>query len=267
MTTVAPRSTSSKTAIPRSSTTKVTTLSRTITRTETKTTLTASKTKTKTSKTTSRPGTTKTFTNAKGTTQTTATTTTRLCETPDVEPGHYALQAAINSTDDGGVVCLKEGTFTNALVAYNPPIAHIMKNITIIGAGPGKTIIDGQSKHLGFLIGFGDYTSAIAVTISQLTVQSTRHNIWGNGVMIYGRSGMRVTISDVVFRNCTRTAAIRQASLKNGLPFTRLERVNITGGATASNGFPGAYYGDGETVMVDSWVDGRGLLHARSNFS
>ena len=58
---------------------------------------------------------------------------------------HDALQDAINRIGPGGTIRMTEGTFKGTVVIDKP--------LNIVGAGIGRTIVDGDNKDTVFTIG------------------------------------------------------------------------------------------------------------------
>ncbi len=99
----------------------------------------------------------------------TASAGLRAQEPPTIQvPVGQSIQAAINAAPAGAVIEVAEGTFTETLV--------ISKSLTLKGAGPGKTILDGR-------LGVAARRPTIRVnntekvTITGFTIQDGRRNI------------------------------------------------------------------------------------------
>jgi hypothetical protein len=118
--------------------------------------------------------------------------------------------------------------------------------ITIQGAGPGRTILDGNANDSAMTI-----SSGTPVAIRGLTIENARNPNSGGGILIVG-SG-QVTLTDVVITRSTAGAAGGAISNQGG-PL-RLERVTLSDNAAVFGG--GGLSSSGpETTLVNVTVSG-----------
>ncbi|MFM8594535.1 MAG: nitrous oxide reductase family maturation protein NosD, partial [Chloroflexota bacterium] len=181
----------------------------------------------------------------------TATATPAATATPDacLAPGVDVLQAAIDAATSGDVICLRAGTFTASSGNY---LAVITKNLTIIGASEATTILDGGSQQSGIRIGSTDYSSAITVSISDLSIQNGMSYHGASGIYVFGRSGMTVTLTDVTVKDGTHGSGIWLDEGPNGqltATFTRVTATNNDGRPNAGRG--GGIHAYGNLTMVN----------------
>ena len=105
---------------------------------------------------------------------------------------YSTIQAAVDAANPGDIIKVAEGTYTENV--------NIDKSLTIIGAGAGKTIVDGNQAGSVFTIGAS--SPNIDVTLSSMTIihgsGTTEYGVtYGGGVLNFG--GLMVegcTISD-----------------------------------------------------------------------
>ncbi|MFM9107580.1 MAG: hypothetical protein ACKOWF_12875, partial [Chloroflexota bacterium] len=187
----------------------------------------------------------------------TATPTVVPTPTPNpacVVPGDGTLQAAIDNAPDGATVCLQAGTFSTTSASY---VAVITKNLTLVGEGKARTFIDGNDtfgptpSYAGIQIGAANYSSQITVNISDLTVRNARAKD-GGAVLIYGRSGMSVSMTDVTIKDCVNGSGIAQFTGANGKLTATFTRVSVTGNTTdPSTTRGGGMYLSGTVTLTD----------------
>lgn len=134
------------------------------------------------------------------------------------------IQSAIDAAPDGGKVCIQAGTYTASSGKY---IASIRKNLTLEGADQATVLLDGQGSRCGLEIGATDYSSAITVSISNLTVKSSSGGD-GSGVYVYGISGMTVTMTDVTVKDGSGVNGVTVAATTTR-PVFNATRVTMTG--------------------------------------
>jgi hypothetical protein len=85
------------------------------------------------------------------------------------------LQAAINAAADGDTITLCPGTWVV------PAMLKIGKPLTLVGAGAGKTILDGDGQHRVLAI-----TANVPVTLQALTITRGTDNFGGGGIHSIG---------------------------------------------------------------------------------
>jgi hypothetical protein len=170
------------------------------------------------------------------------------------------LQDQINAISPGGTVYLKEGVYRGT--------AAIDKPVNIIGAGSGRTIVDGDNKESVFTIGKTD--SNIDVKLTGMTIQGGQ-NIFGGGIYnsgrlavkdstitknaaemgggVYGSAGI-LTLDNCQITQNEATAFGRGVSGYKGP--TTIHACSIKGNIALNGG--GIYEEEGELVVADSSV-------------
>lgn len=78
----------------------------------------------------------------------------------------------------------------------------ITRNLSVRGDDEATVILDGLSVRSGFQVGAGNYSSAITVSISNLTIQNSGGGD-GGAIYAFGNSGMTVNMTDVTVKNST----------------------------------------------------------------
>ena len=100
----------------------------------------------------------------------------------------------------------------------------VRKSLQIVGAGPGKTIVDGQQRGSGFFVAF---SSSANVTVADMTVRNGTGNPDGGG--IYHCAGT-MTIDDVVIEgnNVSPTIADGYGGAMYNCPGSNLTIIDST---------------------------------------
>lgn len=120
----------------------------------------------------------------------------RAQEPPTIQvPAGQSIQAAINAAPAGAVIEVAEGTFTETLA--------ISKSLTLKGAGPGKTILDGRlgvpARRPTIRV-----NNTSKVTITGFTIQDGRRNIEVDNaqeVLVVNNHILRGIRQNVLFNN------------------------------------------------------------------
>jgi hypothetical protein len=159
------------------------------------------------------------------------------------------IQSAIDAAPAGGQVCIQAGTYTTNTGSY---FGTITKNLTIEGADEATTILDGQTTRSGFEIGTDDYTSAITVTISNLTIQNSGGGD-GGGVYAWGNTGMTVDMTDVTVKNGTGVTGIYMDgnNYGTGPAFTGIRVTSDGNDIRPNNGRGGGFITYGIATLTD----------------
>lgn len=135
-----------------------------------------------------------------------------------------SIQAAINAAPAGAIIEVAEGTFTETLA--------ISKSLTLKGAGPGKTILDGR-------LGVAARRPTIRVsgtqkvTITGFTIQDGRRNIEVDNaqeVVVVGNQILRGVRQNILYNN-KATGEIRE----NEILDARLEEPGLGRGINVVN--------------------------------
>ena len=172
-----------------------------------------------------------------------------------------------NSNPGTDEIILPAGTYTLKIAGIDPPesASHgdldIFDSVTITGAGPDKTIIDGKDLNDRiFHLPYDGYGPRINVLISNLTIQNgkltaTDANVGGGGI----HNRQTLTLNNVVVRNNSVAGAggggiqsDHELTLKNVV--VRGNRVDEVGDTDRRNG--GGILNNGSMVMTDSIVAG-----------
>ena len=171
-----------------------------------------------------------------------------------------SLQSAINA---GGTICLKEGVYRQTVT--------IDKSVTIVGAGPGKTFVEGDKK--GSVSTIGKTNPDIDVKLSDITIQggssqcggginnsgrlviedsTIRGNTaeFGGGIYIEKDTAAKVTISNVIIKE--NSVTLDGAGIYNCAGTLIINSGTITGN-TAEVGV-GVFNDDGTVVMKDGTI-------------
>jgi len=105
------------------------------------------------------------------------------------------IQAAVDVSPSGGMIKVLSGTYTENV--------HIDKSLTIIGAGEGKTIVDGNQAGSVFTIGGDDVRIDIDVTLSGMTIQNGKTTTPGGGIKKGTKNFGDLTILDTTISSNT----------------------------------------------------------------
>ena len=105
------------------------------------------------------------------------------CLMPSSAVAAFDLAAAVKAAGNGGVIRVPEGTHAVGELA-------IPAGVSLVGAGPGKTVLDAATSGDAIVIK-GD-----GVTISDLSIRAARQS----GVLVRGAS--KVTLARIDVRHC-----------------------------------------------------------------
>jgi predicted outer membrane repeat protein len=143
-----------------------------------------------------------------------------------------SLQSAINA---GGTVYLKEGIYKQTV--------KIDKPVTLVGAGPGKTFIDGDKKGSVFTIGKSN--PDIDVKLSGMTIQGGAGK-FGGGINNSGR----LIVDDTTISGNTAEFGGGIYIEKDTIARATINNVNIVGNSVTYDG--AGVYNCGGTLIINS---------------
>jgi CSLREA domain-containing protein len=149
-----------------------------------------------------------------------------------VPNGAYGTNDTIN---------IPAGTYTTATTTYT-----IAKNVSIVGAGAGATIIDGNALGRVFYIADGPYT----VAISGVTIQHGSANL-GGGIAIW--SGTLTVANSTITSN---TAGIEGGAIYNWFATLTVTKSTISSNTANSGWGGGGIFNVGPLTVTNSTITG-----------
>jgi predicted outer membrane repeat protein len=151
--------------------------------------------------------------------------------TINVPADQPTIQAAINAAAPNDTIVIAAGTYMgtgNVGVTVN-------KAVTILGAGAGQTIIDGQHSSQAFNV------TATGVAIGNLTIQNGGNVLFPGGAIAIANGGA-LTVTDTTFSGNTETEGggifndIGGTLMVTGSTFSGNGAVDSLGGGISSSG-------------------------------
>ncbi len=168
------------------------------------------------------------------------------------------IQAAVDQAKDGDTIKVASGRYSEHV--------KVDKSLTIIGAGPNETLVDGSNADSVFIVGHNN--SNVNVTLSNMTIQGgtgkdtdLEGKVWKCGGGIWNAGTLEVNACSIAGNNASigggifneGTLTLTRSTIRGN---NARERISDTGhGGGIYNWHPGTLILDNSTIINNTAFD------------